>query len=795
MLPSSPPTSPDDRGAGFALCAKRLLVSSRLWGWGAAVILAGSVTPSNAQGGPTAPVTVPAPTAASLGAYGDIPVSLYTGRVDVEVPLHTLQGRTLALPISLSYHGGGVRVAEAAGAAGLGWTLNAGGAVTRVIRGLPDDMKDGYLATRSFLDAGWPQFMECCEPLPKEAEYYLDGVVGRAGVSPHRPVPTPDHTYFDPLPDVFMFNFNGHTGKFILDPGGIRTIPHQNLRITYTTSGSNEFTGNIAIWTIVTDDGTAYEFSAREESGATSHYATTAWYLTEIRSGDQGEAITLEYTQPVGYNDPIAHDEYVLGAPIQWNKRPNEYYDSQPGPPAVSSMTDGNRYEVYLSRITSPTGSVEFAMGSRRDLAGFQRYASLVVKSADGVRTHRVSLGHSYFNQGVTASGHSASASPRLMERLRLDEVKIYGADDAAVGPTYAFEYYGSTPGSPGDHPLPKATSTARDHWGYYNGNAAQSTSLIPDFVWETPHHPNGAIVYTAGPDRSPDASGAYMKAGSLSQIVYPTGGWTTFEYEPHTYSKIGEVALGDLPPTNGTPHPHTLTAGGLRVKRTVSSDGSGTTPDVVTEYDYKADEDTRMPGPDPLPPDRSSGVLVRSPKYLVKADPYWLDEALRAYGSDINGTGMGSHIGYRQVTVRRPGQGRTVHFFLAADGRYPSSQPYDFYEIARDGDPYGMSGGDPVGMMGRFYETSRDWKRGLPTMTLTFDEAGALLSEVRRDYLFSDTDYNTDFPVFKSRALNYQSEMYNGANGIHSYVTYYNKYEIVSAVALPAVVKTVEHR
>jgi hypothetical protein len=40
-------------------------------------------------------VTVPSPTAASLGKFGDVPVSFYTGVPNISIPLFTAKGRTL----------------------------------------------------------------------------------------------------------------------------------------------------------------------------------------------------------------------------------------------------------------------------------------------------------------------------------------------------------------------------------------------------------------------------------------------------------------------------------------------------------------------------------------------------------------------------------------------------------------------------------------------------------------------------------------------------------------------------
>src|SRR6059036_3887252 len=81
-------------------------------------------------------VTVPSPTVASLGKFGDVPVSLYTGVPDISIPLFTAKGRTLALPIVLKYHAGGIKVEEIGSWVGIGWTLEAGGTITRTVRGL-----------------------------------------------------------------------------------------------------------------------------------------------------------------------------------------------------------------------------------------------------------------------------------------------------------------------------------------------------------------------------------------------------------------------------------------------------------------------------------------------------------------------------------------------------------------------------------------------------------------------------------------------------------------------------------
>jgi hypothetical protein len=64
----------------------------------------------------------PSPTASSLGKYGDVPASLYTGIPSVDVPLYELAGNQLKLPISLSYRASGQKVEESSSWVGLGFT-------------------------------------------------------------------------------------------------------------------------------------------------------------------------------------------------------------------------------------------------------------------------------------------------------------------------------------------------------------------------------------------------------------------------------------------------------------------------------------------------------------------------------------------------------------------------------------------------------------------------------------------------------------------------------------------------
>lgn len=187
-------------------------------------------------------VTVPSPTAASLGKFGDVPVSLHTGVPEVSIPLFVAKGRTLELPIVLKYHSAGVKVEEIGGWAGIGWTLEAGGAITRTVRGLVDEGPGGFYHTGHIFWTG----TNWSNPSVSFLQQLANGT-------------------YDGDPDQYFFSFAGRAGEIVLGPTSssttlkeVRTIPYQKLKINPVLSGS------INSWTIVAEDGVKYTFGAVE---------------------------------------------------------------------------------------------------------------------------------------------------------------------------------------------------------------------------------------------------------------------------------------------------------------------------------------------------------------------------------------------------------------------------------------------------------------------------------------------------------------------------------------------------
>lgn len=204
----------------------------------------------------------PTPTAQALGKYGEVPVSLYNGIPQISIPIYTVKVRGVELPISLSYHAGGVRVDEIASNVGLGWSLSgAGGVITRSIRKTPDDLSGvGYFDRRSaittkaleYLNVSWPATSSYdltfpTNGLPPGGDNLWLGAYDNEG---------------DAEPDIFYYNFLGYSGKFFMDEAGnFVSIPQQDIDIKRT-----EFTPvGVTRWEIRTPDGVRYIFGKTDD--------------------------------------------------------------------------------------------------------------------------------------------------------------------------------------------------------------------------------------------------------------------------------------------------------------------------------------------------------------------------------------------------------------------------------------------------------------------------------------------------------------------------------------------------
>lgn len=302
-----------------------------------------------------------APTTDALGLARDahIPVDYYTGRLNISIPFGQVEGRELSVPISITYNTKGHRVNDIAGAAGLGWSLNAGGLITRIVRGGPDDLANGF-----------------CKPSPTDSE-----------------------------PDIFFYNFLGQTGKFVLDKNGNAiTIPFRNIVIVpgiCKTAATGE-------WQIIDENGRSYKFgtssSHRETttstplSGAATTY-TSSWFLSEVTSPNNTDKIQFNY-----YNSATITSKNFYFEKVSCESTPRD---------KSTTITAQTR---YISSITSTTGgSASFSWSYNRRDGGGLSLNGIYLYNRLNEQISKYKLEYSYFQ--------SDGCSTSECFRLRLDKI------------------------------------------------------------------------------------------------------------------------------------------------------------------------------------------------------------------------------------------------------------------------------------------------------------------------------------------------------------------------------------
>jgi hypothetical protein len=472
---------------------------------------------SNAQApAPYVPnVIPPSPNAASLMKFSDVPVSPYTGTADITIPLYNIQLHGMSIPVSLSYHSGGIKLREEAGNEGLGWTLDAGGMISRTIMD-QDDFAGSYFT------GNVPQVTGDFVTAP----YYADGTANLGiygydficNYKVYTDVDTVDFynalsggpQAFDLESDIFSFNFLGRSGKFIISRDGHVILQKQeNLVIQYGTNGSS--------FTITDDQGNKFFFDDLEYTTTTGQPQLSSWLLSKIVT-EQNDTARFTYNSSFGTVSVIGDLAQVdrIGCPT----------NQTPGGPTSIQSPSMSYTNTVLQSISFLNGQVNFSWdNTRTDLQNGVKLDSVKIysKSSSGltyVKEH--DFFYSYFNGG------QSYGSNLEFERLRLDSVRE--ASGTLVHPAYSFLY--NLP------PVNNAQQSGKhsysvDHWGYYNG--VGNSGFIPTIVgvFSTDALPAYFLTYN-GADRDPDPTS--MLSFSLQQLTYPTGGSTQFTYQPNDY-------------------------------------------------------------------------------------------------------------------------------------------------------------------------------------------------------------------------------------------------------------------
>jgi len=454
------------------------------------------------------------PEAAQIMKYADYPVNLFTGTPEISIPIYNLTGKGISVPVSISYHaGGGVKIDEQATNIGLSWSLDAGGEITREVRGAPDEGGNG---SPGFFNKPNPMSyyigrFNCCIGTYTDQQMWVQALQGQ----------------IDLEPDIFYFSFCGHSGKFIYDDS-----LQQFICLTESDHTKISFDLNALVWTIVTDEGNTYTFSLRETSssrivnvGASPSATgigpaqTTSWKLTKVVNADATDSITLNYI-------PNAYSYYSEGSNITYQTLQGVSRN-----PVISYAENHIDGVTKLSSISGKSFSVNFVddIYNRSDLGDNQKaMAKIIIENNANVVQDIFVLHHSYFSRQVTV-GPMPPAGDLIKYSLKLDSISEYGnAETNAYPLRHVFTYDPTL--------LPTRLSFAKDWWGYANYN-----DYIASLVPPTPTANDQSQV---GANRVPDTF--RMHAGILTGIKLPTGGTVNYTYECNTTAIPVEQALPD---------------------------------------------------------------------------------------------------------------------------------------------------------------------------------------------------------------------------------------------------------
>lgn len=578
---------------------------------------------------PKSPTEGLSPNARSFQRYGEIPVSLYTGTPDISIPLTTLSDGAVSLPVSLSYHSGGIKADEHPGWTGLGWTLMLGGVITREVRDLPDETYDlGYLKRCTELKYDLVN--------PSNTSQLLSADVNYSAI--------------DTEPDKFNFNFYGYSGYFILDPHGKWQIfcdkplkvevDAPSLPAILFPNGSKTYHPEERIFKrfVLTDErGIEYVFgndaidlSIPSRAQLTEFWAATAWHLVEIR-------------QPDGYNIIFSYErgDFIVNfSDVATNitLRGQNYY-------SLSRNSGMLISPVYLTGVSSRSFSVALRSSESKELdysaLHYQDRQTIDPQTTDRLpycpyawrnllkdETKWRQLDAIIFKtpESIQYMSVDFSYSSSARERLTLKGIQIKRFDPTA-SEKYSFAYNNIDS-------MPEYLSGKTDHWGYFN-----------DTICE---------IYSRDYKKTNARTVSY---GALNEIVYPTGGKTVFEFEPNYYTKIAGYDYT---------YNSDQIAGGIRVKRIINMAMDGSRPEIrrfVYSGNYSAQNpDAESPGCGIL---EGKPIHMRSIELIRNNKTFYADyESTQSLGALENN--YGCHIAYPEVTEIKADSGYTVNTFIS---------------------------------------------------------------------------------------------------------------------------------
>ncbi len=622
--------------------------------------------------------------------YGGQTPDLYTGTVRAEIPIYTYKDPDFEIPIALSYASNGYMPNIQANFVGLGWTLIAGGAITRRVNNIKDE---GSQQIAGHTLNGYYQY----------SLVNLEPSIRRRTLASFAPFGYfLNNQRYETDPDLFFFRMPGHNGKFMIEETGgtakvfDSTRPSGEYQVGLSGFGVGVLSSRIVI---TSGDGYQYVFGGEPDgdytirtqvndekdgtqSGEKDDYCSDSWPLTRIIAPN-GRQVVYHYS----INQTTIVDESCHPYASRWSESEVIEDTGWPSGSSSSSSSDYTQGRIIRTLPVARLSSIEvldkdgqtavfdisFTYGSRtkekmrfagpsiplRELGNPGCLTSIVVRNHEDDILRQCNLSYRY--TGTTAN----PGNPVLL----LKQVQIPGEGK------YAMDYYNQ------DNPFPFHGTSSLDHWGYWNNFTPDynAQSLLPAVkVNDTTN------VETIPPGvRAPNSQVA--QSGMLKKLTYPTGGWTDYIYEAHQFQR--RITKDGTEQSKGIPIVQSdsalQTAGGLRLKSITDHVSANTA--VTRQYLY-----TDASGED-------TGLLYKNPRYnmtyhLIYNYPDVNDHSLSFTKTDYPAYMLDEQIvGYSQVTeVFADGSERVVYFSdyeeIQDDTQYDTIIRYSSFHEYGDG-------------------------------------------------------------------------------------------------------------
>jgi hypothetical protein len=647
---------------------------------------------------------------------GGVPVNLYTGAASPSMSLYSLPGRSLAVPVSLTYvAGNGVQVLSQASEVGTGWQLSAGGEITCEVRGTPDELVPGDKEWLSKLvahdndvqtlqnkicadeDTQYDIYHANCAGM--QVNFAIRGPYGGANyevfaLNNRTVVVTPQFATWGNTRRIVSFTVTDAEGtRYVFDESAPITIRSATLSYNVNSEGGTE------LW-----------------PASTITY-TASWRLTRITSLG-GENVYFTYTTatptPIVYKTRLNRgwarrcdtqgNNCVIVAPRATGgggARTPPYYET--------TTTVTQSYAFYLATVYTDAGRIEFVrQHARRDKPGEKALSEVQIADRRGTVVKRFLFTYDYF-------GVAGDTDPDRL-RLKLTQVKELAAGCVATATSFAYQETAS---------MSRLTSK-RDYWGYF-------TTCCQPYILPRPNP--SSTRDPRYPDLTPDA--VSMQNCLLQRISSSTGSSTELVFEPHLDKRGTQL-------------------GGVRLKQVKVKDGFKPTADQVFAIDYTvfdrnnpgvtggaSSELVNPPRYEELQTTRQQNNLCNPSQDYIYTYSFSSSDALEPVAPD--------YVGYKWASIKFPNGSRSVYQFTnQAD--FPDN--YNGYSVKLstnafdDNDPcHNQQAGLPARQSGgcrNFF--SADVRGNYPALPQTERPYGVLNSAaLRRGFLLEQLDLDSE--------------------------------------------------